>query len=98
MYDVGPDYDLDKILENRPNSVVLESAFDYPDQSIVYGHHLNGHTSLNAFILQDEYLIYVFVESRTLMGQSPEDVFEGFNDGFIYNVLMANLERYDLDD
>ena len=92
---IRPDFDLNKIRENFPNSVVLESAFQYPDQSIIYGHKLNnGHTSLNAFIIQDEYLIYMFVESRTLMGKPPEDVFEGFNDDFIYNVLMTNLERY----
>lgn len=96
VYDVGLDYDLDKILENRPNAVVLESAFDYPDHSIIYGRDLNnGHTSLNAFILQDDYLIYVFLESRTLAGQTPEDVFNEFNDGFIYNVLMTNLRRID---
>ena len=92
---IRPDFDLNKLKENFPNSVVLKSAFEYPDQSIIYGHKLNnGHTSLNAFILQDEYLIYIFVESRTLMGHTPEDVFEGFNDDFIYNVLMTNLEHY----
>jgi len=96
VFDVGPDYDLDKTLENRPNAVVLESAFDYPDHSIIYGRDLNsGHTSLNAFILQDEYLINVFIESRTLVGQTPEDVFNEFNDGIIYNVMMANLKHYD---
>jgi hypothetical protein len=92
---IRPDFDLNKLKENFPNSVELESAFEYSDQSIIYGHKLNnGHTSLNAFILQDEYLIYIFVESRTLMGYTPEDVFKGFNDDFIYDVLMTNLERY----
>ncbi|NOR89347.1 MAG: hypothetical protein GQ524_03745 [Anaerolineales bacterium] len=95
VYFVGPDYDLDKILENRPNAVVLESAFEYPDQSLIYGYDMGGHTSLNAFILQDEFLFYVFIESRTLGGQTPEGVFNEFNDGFINNVMMANLERYD---
>ena len=92
---IRPDFDLNKLKDNFPNSVTLKSAFEYPDQSIIYGHKLNnGHTSLNAFIFQDEYLIYMFVESRTLMGHTPEDVFKGFNDDFIYNVMMANLERY----
>ncbi|HBY08789.1 MAG TPA: hypothetical protein DEH22_13780, partial [Chloroflexi bacterium] len=81
--------------ENFPDAVILESAFKYPDQSIIYGYiNQYGHASLNAFILQDDYLIYVFLESRTLMSQTPEDVFMGFNDGFIYSVLMSNLERY----
>ncbi|HSG43995.1 MAG TPA: hypothetical protein VLA72_12640 [Anaerolineales bacterium] len=99
VYDVGSDYDLEKILENRPAAVVLDSAYEYPENSIIYGLDLNnGHTSLNAFILHGEYLLYVFIESRTLVGQTPKNVFNEFNDGFIYNVLMTNLESYDLGD
>lgn len=92
---VKPGYELESLQAGFPNSTVLESTFDYPEQSIIYGHGLqNGHTSLNAFILQDDYVIYVYVQSRTRMNQEPEDVFNGFNDGFIYSVLMANLEHY----
>jgi hypothetical protein len=99
VYDVGPDYDLDQILENRPDAVVLESVFEYSDQSIIYGYiNQYGHTSLKAYIYQDEYLIHVTVDSRTLMSQTPEDVFNEFNDGFIYNVLMVNLKRYGQDE
>ncbi|HSG43431.1 MAG TPA: hypothetical protein VLA72_09785 [Anaerolineales bacterium] len=98
VYDVGPDYDLDKILENRPTAVALDSAYEYPDKSIIYGLDLNnGHTSLNAFILQDEYLFYVFIESRTLASQTSENVFNEFNDQFIYNLLMINQEHYDIE-
>ena len=92
---IRPDYNLDDLQESFQGAVVLESAFDYPDQSIIYGGDMpNGHTSLNAYILQDDYLFYVWIDSRTLGGQKTENVFQGFDDGFIYNVLKTNLERY----
>jgi len=92
---IRPDYNLGELQESFQSAVVLKSTFDYPDQSVIYGGKMpNGHTSLNAYILQDDTLFYVWIDSRTLGGQNPEDVFQGFNDGFIYEVMMTNLELY----
>jgi hypothetical protein len=96
---IRPDYNLDDLQESFQSAVVLKSTFDYPDQSIIYGGDLpNGHTSLNAYILQDDYLFYVWIDSRTLSSRKPENVFQGFNDGFTYKVMMTNLGHYGLED
>ena len=95
---IRPDYNLDSLQESFQNAVVLESTFEYPDQSIIYGGKMpNGHTSLNAYILQGDYLFYVWINSRTLGGQKTENVFRGFDDGFIYKVMMTNLDHYTLE-
>ena len=92
---IRPGFNLDSLQKSFQSAVVLKSTFEYPDQSIIYGGDMpNGHTSLNAYILQDDYLFYVWIDSRTLGGQKTENVFQGFDDGFIYNVLKTNLERY----
>jgi hypothetical protein len=94
VYHVGSDYSLDKILEDRPGVVVLESDYGYPLNSLIYGRDPGGPISLNAFVLQGDYLFYVFLESRVKTGQTPESIFNEFNDKFIFNVLVKNLERF----
>ncbi len=49
---------------------------------------------MEAIIHHEDYLFLVALQSRTKVGQTPENLFNEFNDGFIYNVLMANLKRF----
>ena len=76
---IRPGFNLDSLQKSFQSAVVLKSTFEYPDQSIIYGGDMpNRHTSLNAYILQDEYLLYVWIDSRTLRSQKPDNVFQGF--------------------
>ena len=96
VYQREPGYTLNKLQESFPDAVILESAFEYPEQSVIYGRD-QMHTSFQAFILRDNLLFYVFLESRALAGQTAADVFNEYNDSFIYNVMMTNMERYELE-
>jgi len=96
MYQREPGYTLSKLQESFPDAIVLESAFEYPEQSIIYGRD-QMHTSFQVFILRDNLLFYVYLESRVLAGQTAEDVFNEYNDNFIYNVMMTNMDRYGSD-
>jgi len=96
VYQREPGYSLDKLQESFPDAIVLESAFEYPEQSIIYGRD-QMHTRFQAFVLRDNLLFYVFLESRALAGQTAKDVFNEYNDNFIYNVMMTNMDRYGSD-
>ncbi len=95
VYKREPGYQLSKLQESFPDAVVLESASEYPEQSVIYGRD-RMHMDFSAFVLQDNLLFYVFLESRALVGQTVKDVFSDYNDNFLHNVMMTNLERYNL--
>jgi hypothetical protein len=97
IYYVGPDYDLEHILTDRPYAISLTSAFEYPKQHLIFVHDNGRYTALSAFILQDDFLFYFSLSSRSLGGQTAEDVFTEFNDRFIYNVMITNLDRFSLE-
>jgi len=89
---VGSDFEIQGLADYYSTAVSLESNYDYTNDFVVYGYG-NGHTYFEAFLLNDEFLFQVVLESRTFTGQTTEDVFNAFNDEFIYNVLLTNLER-----
>ena len=94
VHRIDPGFTFDGLRNYFKTAVILESEYDYPEKSIIFGYDLStGHTGMNAYYVQGDYMFVVFIESRTLMGYTPERVFSGFNDAFIYDVLMTNLEK-----
>jgi hypothetical protein len=76
----------------QPGDTVLESTHTYNNQFVVYGYN-DGHTFIDGYLLDGEYIYYVSLESRTLTGDTPETVFNQTVDDFIYNVLITNVNR-----
>ena len=83
----------DKIVDDYKQSgdMLLESRNKYDDQFVVYGYQ-DGHTYYYAFLLHEEFVYFVILESRTLSGQSVEDVFTEDVDNFLFDVLMVNVQ------
>ena len=93
VFVVGPEFELSELEENFANATKIPSGFTYEEPSIIYGYQ-NGSTLFQAFIHKGEYLLYVKIESRTKVGQTPEVVFNEFNDAFINSVFSINLDRF----
>jgi hypothetical protein len=76
----------------QPGDTALNSTHTYEDNFVVYGYN-SGHTFIDGYLLDGEYIYYVSLESRTLTDEKPEDVFNQTVDDFIYNVLMINAKN-----
>lgn len=76
----------------QPGDTALKSTHTYNNQFVVYGYN-DGHTFIDAYLLEGEYIYYVSLESRTLTGETPEAVFNKTADDFIYKILMINASR-----
>jgi len=91
---IQPDFELDNFVSNfmEPDDVILESRHQYDDKLILIAYQ-SGHTFFNAWMIHEEYLYFMRLESRTLAGQKVEDVFTDNVDDFIYSVLMTNADK-----
>ena len=76
----------------NPDDVTLESDHSYKEPFVLYAFQ-NGHTYFDAFLESGDYIFLVRLESRTMMGQTAEDVFSKNADDFINDVLMENVSR-----
>jgi len=76
----------------QPGDMLLKSTHTYNDQFVVYGYN-DGHTFIDGYLLDGEYIYYVSLESRTITGETPEAVFNKTVDDFIYNVLTTNASH-----
>jgi len=76
----------------QPGDTLLKSTHTYDNKFVVYGYN-DGHTFIDAYLLDGKYIYYVTLESRTITGETPEDVFNQTIDNFIYNVLTTNTSR-----
>ena len=76
----------------QPGDVVLESSHEYEGKFALFGYN-DGHTYFDAYLLHGPYIFFVQLESRTLVGETVEDVFSQEIDDFIYSVLMINVQR-----
>lgn len=77
---------------SSPQDVIIESHHEYDDKFVLYAWQ-DGHTFFDAYLLDGEFLYVVMLESRTLAGQSVEDVMSEDIDDFFYNVLMINVQN-----
>jgi len=86
--------DFDNFVERFDQSryVLLESRHRYDDKFFFYGKQ-DGHTYFYAYLVHDENLYFVRLESRTLAGLEVEDIFDENVDDFINSVLMINSQR-----
>lgn len=73
----------------QPGDVELTTAHKYEGQFVLYAYQ-SGHTYFDAFLQSGDYLFLVRLESRTMMGQTPEAVFSEHVDDFIHDVLIVN--------
>jgi hypothetical protein len=76
----------------QEGDVVLETQRTYDDKFVLYGYN-DGHTYFDAYLLDGEYIYLVNLESRTMTGEKPADVFDEVIDDFLYNVLMTNVKK-----
>ncbi|RME57363.1 hypothetical protein D6779_08840 [Candidatus Parcubacteria bacterium] len=76
----------------QPGDILLTSSHTYPGQFAIYGFE-DGHTFVYALLEDDHYVYYAMVESRTISGQTVNDVFTQEMDDFIYDVLSINLNK-----
>lgn len=73
----------------KPDNIFLESSHQYDDFILYY-----RFPKVHAWIMHEEYIYYVTIESRTIYGESNvEEVFTKEIDDFIYDVLMINAEK-----
>jgi len=89
-----PDFNFDGFVESKkgPENVFLESSHQYDNKFFLYG-QFKGHTYFHAWMLDEEYLYYVVLESRTIGEAKVENLFTKEVDDFIYAVLMLNVEK-----
>jgi len=89
-----PNFNFDDFVESKKESenVFLESNHQYDDKFFLYG-QFNGHTYFHAWMLDEEHLYYVVLESRTIGEAKVENLFTKEVDDFIYSVLMLNVEK-----
>ncbi len=76
----------------NPGDATLESSHTYDGQFALYAYQ-DGHTYFDAYLLAGDYIFLVGLESRTLAGAKPEDVFSQDVDDFIYSMLTANIGK-----
>ena len=74
------------------SNVLLESSYTYEYPFVLYAYQV-GHTYFDGFLQAGDYIYWVGLESRTLSGEGPEDVFSQAVDDFIHDVLMENIEQ-----
>jgi hypothetical protein len=77
---------------NQPGDLLLTSSHEYEGDFALYGYS-DGHTFFDAFFRLGEYVYSIRVESRTLTGETAENLFNQTVDDFIYNVFMVNVNR-----
>jgi hypothetical protein len=77
---------------DKNKNVFLESRHQYDDKFFFFGEQ-PGHTYFYAYLIRDEFIYHVLLESRTLGGMEVEDVFTESVDDFIYSVLMINIQK-----
>lgn len=94
VYYVGFGYDLEKILLDRPYAIPLNSGQNYPPLHLIYAFDNGPYRSLTTFTLQDEFLFYTSLSSRSLASQSTVEIFTPYNDAFLFNILKTNLSQY----
>jgi len=88
------DFPFEKIADyyKQEGDVVLESQHVYDDQFVLYSYN-DGSTYFDAYLLHGEYVYLVNLESRTMTGEKPGDVFDEIVDDFLYAVLMTNVKN-----
>lgn len=89
-----PNFNFDDFVESKKETenVFLESSHQYDNKFFLYGQS-KGHTYFHAWMLDEEYLYYVVLESRTIGEAKVENFFTKEVDDFIYAVLMLNVEN-----
>lgn len=76
----------------QSSDIQLESDHQYDDKFVLYGYQ-TAHTFFYAWMDHGEYFYVVNLESRTLTGQTVDDLFTDNVDDFIYDVLNINANR-----
>jgi hypothetical protein len=72
------------------DAVQLESAHEYENEFLLFG-YADGHTFFWAWLQAGEHVFWVSLESRTLIGETPADLFSEQVDDFIHQLLMINM-------
>jgi hypothetical protein len=76
----------------QPGDIVLVSSHKFEGDYALYGYN-DGRTFFDAYLLDGGFIYHVSLTSRTLTGETVEDVFNQTIDDFIYNVLMINVKN-----